>query len=71
MVDKASPAYKLNKADLKKIGKGAVIALLGAILTYGSDIILNIDFGNYAVLVTAIWSILVNVGWKWISNNKK
>jgi hypothetical protein len=65
-----SPKFKLNHTDMKKVGKGAIIAILGAILTYGSDIILNIDFGDKAVLVGAIWSVLVNFCWKWISNNQ-
>jgi hypothetical protein len=71
MAEQKSPAFKLNKEDLSKIGKGAVIAVLGALLTYGSDIVLNVDWGNKAAIVTAIWSILVNAGWKWIANNKK
>jgi hypothetical protein len=70
MVQQGSPTFSLSKEDWKKICKGAVIALLGAFLTYGSDVILNLDLGNYAALVTAIWSVLVNLGWKWIANNQ-
>lgn len=65
-----SPAFHLGSEDWKKISKGAVIALLGAVLTYSSDVFLQLDFGGKAPLVTAIWSVLVNVGWKWISSNE-
>ena len=63
-----SKRFELNKEDLIKIGKGAIIAILGAVLTYGSSIISSIDFKGYAAIVTAIWSILVNAGWKWIKS---
>jgi hypothetical protein len=66
---KGSPRFKLNKEDLKKIGKGGIIAVLGAVLTYGSEVILNLDLGNKTAIVTAVWSILVNAGWKWIRSN--
>jgi len=66
---KGSPRFKLNKEDLKKIGKGGIIAVLGAVLTYGSEVILNLDLCNKTAIVTAVWSILVNAGWKWIRSN--
>lgn len=65
-----SSRFHLNNEDWKKIYKGAFIAILGAILTYGTDIIMGVDFGRNAPIITAIWSILVNVGWKWIKNNQ-
>lgn len=65
-----SEFLQLSNTDYKKIGKGAIIAILGALLTYGSDIILNINFGTYTPIAVAVWSILVNAGWKWIQNNK-
>lgn len=65
-----SPKYKLNKEDGKKIGKGALIALGGALLTYVSDIIPMIDWGEYKPVVVAISGIIINFGWKFLKNNE-
>lgn len=53
--------YKLNKADLFKIGKGLLIAMAGAGLTYLVDAVPNIDFGEYAPIAVAVFSVLVNM----------
>lgn len=58
--------YTLCKEDAKKIGKGAVIAILGALLTYLSEVIVDVDFGQYTPIVMAIWSVLVNIVRKWV-----
>jgi hypothetical protein len=54
----------LDKVDYKKIGKGALIAVGGCLLTYLTQEIGNIDFGQYQGLVVAAWSIIVNLGRK-------
>ena len=69
-INTGSPSYSTNSADWKKIGKGAIIAILGAVLTYGSSIIGHVDFTYYTPLVTAVWSVIVNAGWKFIANNQ-
>lgn len=56
--------YSLNKADLLKIGKGALIAVGGALLTYLSSVITQVDFGQYTALIVAVASILINAGLK-------
>lgn len=56
-----SKRFKLNLVDLKKIGVGALIAIIGAALTYGSEIITEVDFGVYTPMVMASWSVLVNI----------
>lgn len=66
-----STKYKLNKEDLKKIGKGALIAFAGTALTLASDLIPNIDWGQYKVIVVPIASVLVNAGLKWYANKGK
>lgn len=57
---------KLDKTGWKKVGKGAVIAASGAILTYVVELLPNLDFGNYTPIAVAIGGILVNAGWKWL-----
>ena len=73
-----SQQYSLNKTDLAKIGKGALIAVGGALLTYLTAIVSDINFTinyqdtalNLTPFVSAILSILINTGWKFIENQK-
>ena len=73
MADTGSQSLQLNKDDLKKAGKGLVIALLGALLTYISVYLKtgNIEqlFGVWTPIIGALFAVLVNLGWKWIKNN--
>lgn len=64
MTEAKSPVGTLNQTDWRKIGKGAIIAITGALLTYGSQIVSSTDFGSYTLLVGALWSVLTNMGWK-------
>jgi len=68
--DIGSPPLQLNTTDWKKIGKGAVIALGGAFLTYLAEAVKIIDFGQYTPVAVAVFSVLINFGWKWIQNNQ-
>jgi len=55
-----SESMKISKADLLKVGKGALIAGSGAILTYLTSAITTLDFGAYTPMVVAGFGILVN-----------
>ena len=66
MVEKQSAKYSLNKVDGKKIAKGAMIAIAGALLTYVAEMLPNVDFGSSTPLVVAVGGILVNLGWKFV-----
>ena len=46
-----SKKYKLNKEDFKKIGKGALIAITGAVLTFLIDVLPQIDYGDNQYLI--------------------
>jgi hypothetical protein len=59
-----SDKFTLNSADLIKIGKGLLIALGGAALTYLSTIVTKVDFGVYTPLAVAIFSTLINTASK-------
>lgn len=61
-----SAKYSLNKQDAIKIGKGAIIAVSGAFLTYALQVIGTIDFGTNTVLIVPIMTILINAGLKFI-----
>lgn len=64
-----SKLFQLNAEDYKKIGKGALIAVGGALLTYLSETIANIDFGQYTPVVMAVWTIIFNAARKALTNN--
>lgn len=59
---------KLDKSGLKSIGKGAVIATGGALLTYSTETLTNIDFGEYTPVVVAIGGIVLNFFRKLLTN---
>lgn len=61
-----SARFTLNKEDGRKILTGAIVALSGALLTYFSQIVTQIDFGVWTPTVVAIASILVNAGRKFL-----
>ena len=61
-----SERFTLNKDDLQKILTGAAVALGGALLTYVSQIVTQIDFGVWTPTVVALASILVNAGRKFL-----
>lgn len=56
----------LTKDDLVAVGKGLVIALVGAALTYLTAWISGHDFGTYTPMVVALWGVIVNIVRKWI-----
>ena len=57
---------KLTKSDLLSLGKGLVIALIGAALTYFTGWITGHDFGAYTPLIVALWGTVANVIRKYI-----
>lgn len=65
-----SKKLELNKNDGLKILKGAGIALGGALLTYATDIIPLIEWGEYKPIVVAVSGIVINAGWKYLQGKK-
>jgi hypothetical protein len=73
-----SQQYSLTKTDLLKIGKGALIATGGALLTYLAAVVTDVNFTvnyhdnamNLTPFATAILSILINAGWKFLEGQK-
>ncbi len=61
-----SKKYKFNSEDMSKIGKGAAMAVIAAILTYLTQISTQIDFGAYTAIVVAVLSVAINAGRKFI-----
>lgn len=65
-----STRWRVNKADLEKVGVGLLIALHGAFLTYVSQIILQTDFGAWTPIVVAGWSAIANLIRKWADGHQ-
>ena len=61
----------MKREDLNKILKGAGIAIGGALLTYATQIPEMVDFGEWQPLAVAIFSILINIGRKFIASVRK
>lgn len=61
-----SSKFTLNKTDLSKIGKGALVAAGGALLTYLLGELPNVDFGQYTPIVVTVLSIAINAGLKFL-----
>lgn len=55
------PKGKLNSVDLKKIGIGLGVALIGATVTYAGQVVGDIDLGpTWTPFVVALATALVN-----------
>jgi hypothetical protein len=50
----------MSKEKLVKVGKGALIAMGGALVAYIPEAVGMIDWGSYQVLAVAIGGVLVN-----------
>jgi len=55
-----SDILKLDGVDWMKLAKGAGIAIVGALLTYGSSWITGQDFGTATPMIVAGFSLLAN-----------
>ncbi len=52
--------YRFDKISALKIGKGLLIALAGAALTHLTEVVSASDLGQFAPVVVAGWSVVVN-----------
>ena len=64
-----SPRFVLVNEDVKKILAGALIAGIGAVLTYITEQIPNVNLGEFTPLVVAFWSILANTVKKFLTES--
>lgn len=67
-----SRSFSLDKRDLSKIAKGALVAAVGVVLTGTTELITqaaaNRSLGNYAPYVVAAWSVVANAVRKFVSD---
>lgn len=62
-----SKKYTLNKADLQSIGRGLLITLAGALVTYLIEVLPQIDLGEYGVFIVPIAALLLNTARKYLA----
>lgn len=70
MPETGSPAGHLNVTDWRKIGKGALIALGGALLAYLSEQVIPGLESNDLAWLAPLASVLVNMAQKWVTNTQ-
>jgi hypothetical protein len=63
-----SKKYNLNAEDAKSIGRGALIAVGGALIVYVAEVVPAVDFGAYTPVAVAIAGILLNAARKILSD---
>jgi hypothetical protein len=68
MKTEQSLKYKLNVADAKKIGKGALIAGVGAAAAYIIEALSIMDFGEYTPIAVAVLAVVTNLGRKFLQS---
>lgn len=67
-MENTSKKFQLNKADLQKIGTGALVAIGGALITYLTQVVGQIDFGDYTPVAVALFSVAVNIARKYLAD---
>ncbi len=58
----------MSKQDVKKVFTGLLIAMGGAGLTYLTEIIPAIDYGELTPVVVALWAVFVNIIRKYLTS---
>lgn len=58
--------FILEKSEWVSVGKGALVAIVGALLTYFTAFFAGANFGQYTPIVVALWSVLANIARKWV-----
>ena len=65
-----SKRYTLNQDDLIKITTGAALALGGALVTYLTEIVGQIDLGEWTPVFVAVMSVLINAFRKFLAGKE-
>jgi hypothetical protein len=65
-----SPQFTLTQDDFKSIGRGALIAVGGALITYLLQVIPNLHMGEWTPVIVAVSAILLNAAKKYLDGPK-
>lgn len=61
-------SFSFQGINWGKVGAGALVAIVGALLTYITSWVAGGDFGSLTPIVVGVWTILANIARKWTSN---
>ena len=61
-------SFSFKGINWGKVGVGALVAVVGALLTYVSQWVSGLDFGASTPIVMAVLTIATNVVRKWVSD---
>lgn len=61
----------LNKKDLQKLGKSFLLAFVGFLIAFVGDNYTALDYGGSQTLVYAMMPVLLNLGRKFLSGDKR
>ena len=61
-----SDKYSLDTFDWKKVLIGAGVAGTGALLTYITQVVTNLEPGIWTPIIVSAWSIFANIVRKWL-----
>ena len=64
-----SPKFKIDMADVKNVGKNALLVGVSATLTYIGANLASVDMGMYGALIVPIVSTGLDSAIKWIKDN--
>lgn len=66
-----SAKMELNHVDWKKTGRMLLVLLAGQALTFGTDFLLNLDFGVYTALVGSLVSLGVELARRYLTDHSQ
>ena len=61
-------SFSFKGINWNKVGAGALVAVVGALLTYITSWVTGENFGTYTPVIVAIWTTIANIGRKWVSS---
>ncbi|MEK9207162.1 MAG: hypothetical protein AAB922_01680 [Patescibacteria group bacterium] len=65
-----SPRFSLMSEDVVSLLKGLAITMAGAGLTYLTEYVGKMSFGQYTPIIVAMFSLVVNVIRKWLTEKR-
>lgn len=63
-------SFSFKGINWGKVGIGALVAIVGALLTYITAWLGHFDFGAYTPVVMSVWTVIANIGRKFVSDNE-
>jgi hypothetical protein len=66
-----SPSFTLNITDLEQIGWAFLMLVLAVAISFGIEVLGNVNLGQYQVIVVGVLFPLLHLGLQWLKANDK